>query len=175
MAAVIDFLDAREIELCLRINRMSRNANASAFFSRVSRLGDGGYWAAIGVALAAGRGTEGLIADAQIFCTAAFGVLLYKILKQKFVRERPFVAHAAIECGTAPLDRYSFPSGHTLHAVSFTILFTSAEPVLFVFAAPFAVLVAVSRVVLGLHYPSDVLAGAAVGALIATSSLAVSG
>lgn len=67
----------------------------------------------------------------------------------------------------------SFPSGHTLHAVSFTILFTHYEPALLAVTAPFAVLVATSRVVLGLHYPSDVMAGALIGASLATTSLAV--
>ena len=89
--------------------------------------------------------------------------------KQRCVRERPFVTDAQIRCGTPPLDRYSFPSGHTLHAVSFTSVFGSFDPLLLVVAAPFAVLVALSRIVLGLHYPSDVLAGAAIGAALAFS------
>ena len=50
---------------------------------------------------------------------ALLGVALYKVLKHVFVRERPFITHSAISLATAPLDRYSFPSGHTLHAVSF--------------------------------------------------------
>ncbi len=48
------------------------------------------------------------------------------------MRERPFVRHGEIVCGTAPLDRYSFPSGHTLHAVSLTILYGAYEPALLV-------------------------------------------
>src|SRR5882762_3727658 len=51
--------------------------------------------------------------------TGALGVVLYTLLKHLFVRERPFITHAAIDPAAAPLDRYSFPSGHTLHAVSF--------------------------------------------------------
>lgn len=53
-------------------------------------------------------------------------------------------------------------------------MFTGFEPLFLLVTAPFAVLVALSRVVLGLHYPSDVLAGAAIGASLALSSLALS-
>jgi undecaprenyl-diphosphatase len=77
------------------------------------------------------------------------------------------VTFDGIRAGTPPLDRYSFPSGHTLHAVSFTAIATAHFPELGWVLVPFTVLVAASRVVLGLHYPSDVLAGAAIGAALA--------
>ena len=72
-----------------------------------------------------------------------------------------------------PLDRYSFPSGHTLHAVSFTTIALAHFPELAIVLVPFALLVAVSRVVLGLHYPTDVAAGAVLGATLATIGLAL--
>ena len=105
--------------------------------------------------------------------TGALGVALYKLLKHRLVRERPFVTFAGIHAGAAPLDRYSFPSGHTLHAVSFTVLATAHFPVLGWLLVPFAALVAASRVVLGLHYPTDVLAGGLLGAGLAAGSLAL--
>ena len=75
----------------------------------------------------------------------------------------------------APLDRFSFPSGHTLHAVGFTLLAVHAHPELAWFLIPFTVLVALSRLVLGLHYPSDVLTGAAIGTLMATLAIGLTG
>ena len=78
-----------------------------------------------------------------------------------------------IVAGTPPFDRYSFPSGHTLHAASFTVIIVTSFPELAWLCAPFAALVAASRVVLGLHYPSDVLAGAAIGACLAELSLQI--
>ena len=77
------------------------------------------------------------------------------------------------QIGAAPLDRYSFPSGHTLHAVSFTVLATAYFPALGWVLVPFASLVAASRVVLGLHYPTDVLAGALLGTMLAGGALAL--
>jgi len=70
-----------------------------------------------------------------------------------------------------PLDEFSFPSGHTLHAVSFTIVALTWFPALAPLLVPFTVLVAASRVVLGLHYPSDVLAATAIGGVLGGLSL----
>jgi undecaprenyl-diphosphatase len=66
---------------------------------------------------------------------------------------------AGIRCFMPPLDRYSFPSGPTLHAVAFIVIACSYIPWLAVLLVPFAAAVALSRVVLGLQYPSDVATG----------------
>jgi undecaprenyl-diphosphatase len=107
--------------------------------------------------------------------TGAVGLLVYRALKNRLVRERPFVGLVGIECAMPPLDRYSFPSGHTLHAVLFTVLAVEAIPALAGVLVPFASLVAASRVVLGLHYPSDVIAGGALGGALAAASIALFG
>jgi undecaprenyl-diphosphatase len=73
----------------------------------------------------------------------------------------------------APLDEFSFPSGHTLHAVVFSTVVTAYYPPLGWLVWPFTALVAASRLVLGLHYVSDVLAGALIGASIAALTLAL--
>jgi undecaprenyl-diphosphatase len=117
--------------------------------------------------------TEGLRAALHMLAVGAVGLALYKVLKRTLVRERPFVGLVGIECAMPPLDRYSFPSGHTLHAVAFSTLGVAFVPALAVVLVPFAILVAASRVVLGLHYPSDVLVGAALGAGLAAGSLAL--
>ncbi|MDH4109422.1 MAG: phosphatase PAP2 family protein [Gammaproteobacteria bacterium] len=173
MAAVIDYFDILEADVCLRVNRLSGIAAIRGFFSVISRLGDGGFWVVMGLGVIMLNGSAGLPAALQMALTGGAGVLVYKLLKRHLVRERPYIRHAGIRCGTAPLDRYSFPSGHTLHSVSFTLLIAEFEPLLLPVALPFAALVAASRVILGLHYPTDVLMGAALGALLADASLAL--
>lgn len=171
MAGFIAFFDDVEGNICLRINRLSRRVWIRRFFSLISKLGDGGFWALMAAGLYFIQGPQALPLIAQMALTGLAGVLIYKQLKNRLVRERPYISHGEILCGTAPLDRYSFPSGHTLHSVSFTILLWSFEPALAYIAAPFALLVAVSRVILGLHYPSDVVAGAAIGGALAAISI----
>jgi undecaprenyl-diphosphatase len=162
--------DAAEQAWCLRLNRTSRHAAVRRFFATVSRLGDGVFWYLLILAFAI-SGPQGAVVAAQMAVCGLAGVVLYRQLKHRLVRERPFISHAAIQLGAAPLDRYSFPSGHTLHAVSFTMVATTHVPELAPILLPFALLVAASRVVLGLHYPSDVLAGAALGMALAQVTL----
>ena len=171
MAGVIAYLDNLEIGICLRVNRLGRTEWIRRFFAVVSRLGDWIFWVAMAVPLWAMQGSEAVSPMIHIALTAGVGIGVYKLLKRCLVRERPFVTNGTILCGTAPLDKYSFPSGHTLHAVCLTTMLTYVEPVMFVICAPFAVLVALSRVVLGLHYPSDVVVGAAIGGTLATLSI----
>lgn len=173
MAEYITFFNHLEGTLCLRVNRLSHRIRVRQFFTVVSKLGDGSFWFVMAMALIAMQGRPAIPLALQMGLTALVGIIVYKLLKTRLVRERPYINHGDILCGTAPLDRYSFPSGHTLHAVSFSTLLFNFEPLLAVVAVPFAILVAASRVILGLHYPSDVIVGAAIGFTLALSSLAL--
>jgi len=75
-----------------------------------------------------------------------------------------------IRACTRTLDEFSFPSGHTLHSVAFSLILTVYYPMFALFVWPFTILIAVSRIVLGLHYPSDVIVGALIGAITAAVS-----
>jgi undecaprenyl-diphosphatase len=167
-------VDAAEVGLCRTLNRGASRTLPRRVFQIASRLGDGVAWYVLILALPVIYGAPALRPAIAMALTGALGVLLYSLLKRVFVRERPFITHASIDLAAAPLDRYSFPSGHTLHAVSFAWQATAHFPELGWVLLPFAALVAGSRVVLGLHYPSDVLAGAAVGAALAELGLAFS-
>lgn len=166
-------VDAVEYRLCLRLNRGCDVRAIRGMFALVSRLGDGILWYVLMLMLPVLYGAAGILPAVQMALTGGAGVAVYKLLKHRLVRERPYISLAGVRAGLAPLDRYSFPSGHTLHAVSFSILATHSFPELGWLVWPFAALVAASRPVLGLHYPSDVLAGAALGAALAALSIAL--
>ena len=164
---VIARFDAAEYGLCRKLNRGASFALPRRIFRIASWLGNGIVWYALILALPLLFGRTAVKPAIVMALTGVLGVLIYALLKRVFVRERPFITHAAIDLGAAPLDRYSFPSGHTLHAVSFTWQACAHFPELAWVLVPLAALIAGSRVVLGLHYPSDVLAGAAIGAALA--------
>jgi undecaprenyl-diphosphatase len=130
-------------------------------------LGDGVFWYSLITVLPLADGWDGLRAGLHMLATGGVSLLAYKCLKGATRRERPCHALSDVSASVAPLDHYSFPSGHTLHAVGFTTVAVHYYPQLIWILAPFALLVAGSRVILGLHYPSDVAAAAVIGFLLA--------
>ena len=163
-------LDELELSLCLFFNRACHRRNIERFFVVISRLGDGIFWYCLMLVFAILDYPDGLKAALHMGAVAIIGLLIYKQTKGHMARMRPSMTWAQIHRGTAPLDIYSFPSGHTLHAVSFTIIALAYCPALWWLLLPFSILVALSRVILGLHYLTDVLAGAVIGGSLALLS-----
>jgi undecaprenyl-diphosphatase len=164
-------LPAAELPLCLALNRWGASSVVHGFFATISRLGDGAFWYTLMFALAIFAGSRGVHAAAHMALTGLLALTLYRSLKHRIRRPRPCEGDRGIIARVAPLDRFSFPSGHTLHAVAFTAIACAWFPSLAILLVPFTALIALSRVVLGLHYPSDVLAAIAIGAMLATASL----
>lgn len=162
---------ASEAGWCLRANALCGRTATRRFFCLISRLGDGVFWYALMAALAIFCGADGIDAASHLAAIGLVSLLLYKLLKRWTRRPRPCASDLRIRAWVAPLDEFSFPSGHTLHAVAFTIVTLSYFPVLAWLLIPFAASIAVSRVVLGLHYPSDVLAATGIGSVLALGSI----
>ena len=134
-------------------------------------LDNGRFWYALAGLILWQDGAAAIAPVTQTLLTALTGTAIYKLLKTRTLRPRPYQVHQAVVLGERPLDHFSFPSGHTLHAVLLTVMLGHFYPALLPLLAPFTALVALSRMVLGLHYPTDVLAGAALGATLAGISL----
>jgi undecaprenyl-diphosphatase len=164
-------LNDREIPLCLLFNRINRLKPISLFFAAVSRLGNGVFWYVLMLMLPLIYGWQALPVSLHMGVIGLVGVLLYKWLKTSTERVRPYNHNGDIFQNVAALDQFSFPSGHTLHAVSFSWVLLHYYPEWALLVIPFAVLVALSRVILGLHYPSDVLIGGFLGAGLAHGSV----
>jgi undecaprenyl-diphosphatase len=162
---------AFERRMCVAANRWGARRTVGKFFVAISRLGDGVFWYALMLSAVLLDGPHGAIAAAHMAGTGLVALLLYRRLKRWTRRPRPFRACVDVIAHVPPLDEFSFPSGHTLQAVSFAVVALAWYPWLAPLLLPFAALVAASRVVLGLHYPSDVLAAIVIGSGLGSTSL----
>ena len=166
-ASLFHKADQYEVALCHKMNKAGTNTGIRLFFKAISRLGDGVFWYCLLLTLPVVYGTQGFDNMVHILFAGALCVLIYSQLKNRLVRQRPFISFTTVRAYTAPLDLYSFPSGHTMNAVNFAILITYFYPPLGYLVIPFAFLVALSRVILGMHYPTDVFVGALIGSCVA--------
>jgi undecaprenyl-diphosphatase len=114
---------------------------------------------------------------AMLFLSAlvAFGIELplYKLIKHIVRRSRPCDALGFIEGRIPIVDRFSFPSGHTAAAFVMAIVVNAFHPSLSPIMYSWAGLVGFSRIYLGVHYPTDVLAGMVVGICCGTTGISI--
>jgi undecaprenyl-diphosphatase len=147
----------------------------AAAMPKISRSADGLFYPVVAMLLLAVDPVVG-----RSFLTAAalaFAIELpvYKIMKQFVKRDRPFEILTGVQGRVKPSDRFSFPSGHTAAAFLMAILVGNSYPFLFPVMGTWALAVGVARIYLGVHYPTDVLAGMCLGALSALLGIAAAG
>ena len=152
------------------INGLPHSTTSDRYVSVLSDLGEGLGWVAGGVALAMLGGPKGRRAGiATALASLAATYVVQQHVKPRFRRVRPFVNREARVVGIRPPD-HSFPSGHTASS------FAAATALAFYYpkAAPLAYTVAtgvgLSRVHLGVHFPSDAAVGGVIGIGIGTFS-----
>jgi len=129
----------------------------------MTRLGDGWLWYSLGLILLIYGGEHRYAAIAAAASAAIVGILLFQALKRTSRRQRPCEIQPHCWAAILPPDRYSFPSGHTISAFAITFSVGLFYPDLQAPLIALAVLIASSRIILGMHFLSDVLAGSAIG------------
>jgi len=147
----------------------------AAAMPKISRSADGCFYPLVALLLLAldpEAGRSFLTAAAAAF---AIELPVYKIIKQFVKRDRPFEILAGVQGRVKPSDRFSFPSGHTAAAFLMATLVGNSCPYLSPVVGSWALAVGVARIYLGVHYPTDVMAGMCLGALSALFGIAAAG
>lgn len=132
-------------------------------FKASSRLGDGPLWIGTGIFLLAFNDHHLRQVAYSAALAVGLSVLLFMCVKNLIGRPRPFETWGALTCLMAPPDKFSFPSGHTMTAFAVWGALFIGTPVLSYLYLAIAILIGLSRIFLGLHYPTDVLVGAVLG------------
>jgi len=153
MNAVLSYVSSSDSRIADRLRGWSPPRWFCLAMLAATRFGDGWGWLGVAGALAAG------------VPAAALSVAGFMVLKRAFKRPRPceIVPHPLFR--VRPPDQFSFPSGHTMAAFSVGTVIALHFPLLAPALGLVALGIAVSRVVLGLHYLSDVVVGALLGTL----------
>jgi undecaprenyl-diphosphatase len=123
----------------------------------VAHTGDGVIWIAFGVGLML-AGQSPLAVRVEVAVCALIAVVAG--LKFVFRRRRPTGERGRLYF---QMDAHSFPSGHAARVAALAIVFGALHPALAIGMGMWAVLVSLARVALGVHYLSDVVAGALLG------------
>jgi undecaprenyl-diphosphatase len=167
-------LSAPDVNLMHRLNRWRPPRWVRWWMLLATRAGDGWLWGLIGLAVLFSPDAMRFRAIEAAACAVACGILLFHMLKRLVCRIRPCDIEPNCWAHIVTRDKFSFPSGHSTTAFAVAISLGCFYPEILPVLLGLAVNVAVSRVVIGMHYLSDVVVGSGMGALLGYTAFLVS-
>jgi undecaprenyl-diphosphatase len=147
----------------------------STCFKWISKTGDGYLYLLLGAVLFYFDKQHSLLFLYTALVAYAFEIPTYIILKHLFKRQRPCDLLVGVQAHIVPSDKFSLPSGHTAAAFLMATIVMHFYPALGLIAYLWASLVGLSRIVLRVHFPLDVVMGASLGITVALSSIYILG
>jgi len=164
----INYIELCAFKWCLSRRYSKQVARISRW---VSRLGDGIYYLIFGLVLIYFEVSNGKPFFYACLLGFALELPTYLVVKNTIKRQRPHDAIQEFVAYLVPSDKFSFPSGHT--AAAFVMATTIAQfyPPFAFLAYTVALMIGMSRVLLGVHFPTDILAGMVLGFVSAKTTL----
>lgn len=166
LAGAKSTLFAPDNNLMRRFNRWRAPRWFRWWMLLATRAGDGWLWGSIGAAVLLSPGAERFRAIEAAACAVACGIVLFHVVKRKVRRVRPRDIEPHCWAKMVTRDRFSFPSGHSTTAFAVALSLGSFYPEIMPLLLLLAANVAISRVVVGMHFLSDVVVGSGTGALL---------
>jgi undecaprenyl-diphosphatase len=170
-AAMLEHIAHGDHTLMRRVNRWRAPFWIRAWMLLATRGGDGWLWYSMGAVILVTGGAQRFQAVTSAMLAAGMGVTLFLRIKKATARRRPCTYEPHCWATLLPPDQFSFPSGHTITAFAVAVSLSRFYPEIALGLLFCAVSVAASRVLLGMHFLSDVLAGAAIGTTLAFCSI----
>lgn len=164
--AVLGYIAQRDLRIMRRLHRWRAPRPIRVSMLLMSRLGNGWVWYSLGIIILLCGGQDRYRAFFASAVAALVCILLFQCVKPLSRRRRPCEIEPHCWAVLAPPDRFSFPSGHamTSFAIAVTVggFYPQCQPCLLAIAA----LIAVSRIIVGMHFLTDIIVGAMIGAFI---------
>jgi undecaprenyl-diphosphatase len=164
--AVWNQIQSNDHRLMRRVHRWRAPRWFRILMIVTTQLGDGWLWYALGMILVLYGGDRRFLAIGAGGSAAAAGIFLFRALKRTSRRKRPCEIEPHCWASILPPDKYSFPSGHSITAFAIAMSIGLFYPDLQGCLLAVAFLIASSRIILGMHFLSDVVAGSAIGAAL---------
>ena len=168
--SMLQFIATRDLKLMRKVNKWPAPRWVRHLAIAATRAGDGWLWYLVGLSILLWGGAERITAVASAGSAALVGVGVFKSLKKLSGRKRPCEIEPHCWATLLPPDQFSFPSGHTITAFAVAIALSEFYPALLPGLLVCALLIATSRILLGMHFLSDVVVGALVGVGLALTS-----
>jgi undecaprenyl-diphosphatase len=165
------YIENRDHRVMQRMNNWPAPRWIRFWMLTATRMGDGWLWYSLGALLLAFGGSRGYAAFGASGAAAIIGIFVFKTLKRLSHRPRPCQFQPHCWAKVLPPDQFSFPSGHTMTAFSIALVVSYFYPGLEGPLYFMAISIGVSRIVLGMHFLSDVLAGAVIGSALGLASI----
>ena len=172
LATTLTFISERDHTLMRRVHRWHAPRWIRVWTLCATRGGDGWLWYAMGLITLWLGGDQRFPAIGAAALAAAVGIAAFLSLKKATGRKRPCALEPHCWATLLPPDQFSFPSGHTITAFAVTVSLSLFYPELAAGLLFCALSVAASRILLGMHFLSDVVAGAAIGSLLGYAAAA---
>jgi undecaprenyl-diphosphatase len=171
--AIIGFGEQTDHRLMIRVNHWRAPQWLRLWMMAATRGGDGWLWYATGAMVALFGGRDRWAAVLSAVAAVSLGIVLFLKLKRAFGRKRPCTLEPHCWATLLPPDQFSFPSGHTITAFAVALSLGGFYPAMLPGLLFCAASVAASRILLGMHFLTDVLAGAAIGSAVGSLAGAV--
>ena len=171
--SMLHYIATRDHKLMRKVNKWPAPRWIRLWAIAATRAGDGWLWYTAGLLVLLFGGDARLTAIACAGSAALVGIGIFMSLKKLSGRRRPCEIEPHVWATLLPPDQFSFPSGHTITAFAVAVALGEFYPIVLAALLFCALSIAISRILLGMHFLSDVVVGALIGTGLAFTSHAL--